>query len=435
MLKNLKSIGKGLLLALVAGTLLTACSGGSSPGDGDYGTATGGDTGIAISPGSVQTIDVATVSGALPGADGYGSEAHFSRLDYAVYLNGFFYITDMNNYTVRKYNPSTGEVTTLAGQAGMYGYADGTGTAATFGQTKGIATDGTYLYVAAGCVIRKIDPVSAKVTTFSGKAGEDTIVDGAASVARFSSPYGLACDGTYLYVAEPWESIIRRITISTGEVSTIAGKQDEDGMVNATGGAARFNFPHYIAYDSGNLYVSDQYNNAIRKIVLSTSAVTTLAGSGSQASADGNGTSASFYYPAGIVCLGGNIYVADNNNQTIRKITESGDVTTIAGKVKTEGYADGVGNAARFNYPDGLFSDGTNLYVGDNVILRKLEIATSMVTTVAGAAYFTDGAFNIARFNDPYSIKGFGTTLFVADAWNYAIRMIDTVAGMVSTLA
>ena len=142
--------------------------------------------------------------------------------------------------------------------------------------------------------------------------------------------------------------------------TTLAGTTSDYGSVDGSGLSARFNRPAGLAVDSvGNVYIADQSNNTIRKVTNS-GVVTTLAGlAGSQGSANGTGNAARFDKPQGVaVDTAGNVYVADSNNQTIRKITGNGVVTTLAGLAGTPGSADGTGSTARFNYPEGLAVDG-----------------------------------------------------------------------------
>jgi sugar lactone lactonase YvrE len=169
---------------------------------------------------------------------------------------------------------------------------------------------------------------------------------------------------------------------------------------------ARFSGPTAIIGDgAGNLYVADTANSIIRKVVVATGAVTTFAGAGSPGSADGSGAAARFSYPYGIASDGaGNLYVADTGNSTVRKIALStGAVTTVVGKAGQTGSTDGIGGAARFNYPYGIASDGAGtLYVADtgNGTIRKVAIGSATVSTVlwspgAGAASL-DTAYGIA---------------------------------------
>ena len=153
-------------------------------------------------------------------------------------------------------------------------------------------------------------------------------------------------------------------------VTTLAGLAGSSGSANGTGSAARFYYPFGVAVDSaGNVYVADTGNNTIRKVTPA-GVVTTLAGlAGSSGSADGTGSAARFNYPSGVaVDSAGNVYVADTGNNTIRKVTPAGVVTTLAGLAGSPGSADGTGSAARFYYPHGVAVDSAgNVYVADTV--------------------------------------------------------------------
>src|SRR5262249_12776754 len=159
------------------------------------------------------------------------------------------------------------------------------------------------------------------------------------------------------------------------------------GNVDGTGAAARFGGPGSVASDgAGNLYATD--GSTIRKVVIATGAVTTFAGApGQPCSADGTGTAARFASVVGIASHGaGNLYVADSGNNTIRKIViATGVVTTLAGTAYQLGSANGTGAAARFNGPNGIASDGAgNLYATDGNTIRRIVIATGAVTRLAG---------------------------------------------------
>jgi DNA-binding beta-propeller fold protein YncE len=329
------------------------------------------------------------------------------------------------------YNNQNNNVTTIAGSAGANGSADGTGTAARFYHPFGITTDGTNLYVTdhSNSTIRKIVISTLAVTTIAGSAGVNGSADGTGTAARFYHPFGITTDGTNLYVTDYGNSTIRKIVISTGAVTTIAGSAGTIGSADGIGTAATFNYPTGIITDGTNLYVTDTYNSTIREIAISTGAVTTLAGSLAIGSADGTGTAATFYYPTGITMDGTNLYVADNGNSTIRRIVIStGVVTTIAGSAGAIGSADGTGTAATFNYPIGIATDGTNLYVTDsgNNTIRKIVISTGAVTTLAGgiANGSADGTGAAAIFNYPSGITRDGTNLYVTDTDNNTIRKI-----------
>jgi len=268
--------------------------------------------------------------------------------------------------------------------------------------------------------------LSTVVTTLAG-TGSIGSANGTGTSASFYYPRGITTDGTNLYVADQNNHLIRKIVISTGAVTTVAGT-GSSGSANGTGTSASFNNPKGITTDGTNLYVADSGNHLIRKIVISTGAVTTVAGTGSSGSANGTGTSASFNYPHGITTDGTNLYVADRNNDLIRKIVIStGVVTTLAGS--SSGYTDATGTSARFYYPRGITTDGTNLYVEDtnNHRIRKIVIDNGTVTTLAGSSTgFADNATGtLAKFRNPFGITTDGTNLYLADSSNDSIRKIE----------
>jgi len=277
--------------------------------------------------------------------------------------------------------------------------------------------------------------LSTAVTTVAG-TGSSGSANGTRTSASFNQPSGITTDGTNLYVADSMNNLIRKIVISTGVVTTVAGVAGSTGSAdNTTGTSASFYYPSGITTDGTNLYVAETSNHLIRKIVISTGVVTTVAGTGSSGSANGTGTSASFDNPNEITTDGTNLYVADSNNHLIRKIVIStGVVTTLAG-TGSSGCANGTGTSASFNAPNGITTDGTNLYVGEtnNHIIRKIVISTGVVTTVAGtvssACTASSGSANgtgtSASFNQPSEITTDGINLYVADLGNHLIRQIE----------
>ena len=221
-------------------------------------------------------------------------------------------------------------------------------------------------------------------------------------------PSGITSDGTNLYVADSGNHTIRKIVIATGEVTTLAGTAGSTGSVDGTGTAALFNNPLGVASDVNDVYVADSGNHTIRKIVIATGEVTTLAGTaGTSGSTDGTGTAALFNNPSEIASDGTNLYIVDSGNHTIRKIViATGEVTTLAGTAGTSGSTDGTGKAALFNNPLGIATDRTNLYVADsgNNTIRRIVIATGKVTTLAGKAGTSgsaDETGKAALFNNP----------------------------------
>lgn len=328
----------------------------------------------------------------------------------------------------------SGSVTTFAGISGTNSSADGIGSSAGFQFPEGITTDGTNLYVtdSANRTIRKIEIATGAVTTLAGSAAKFGEADGIGAAASFESPAGITTDGTNLYVADAGVHTIRKIVIASGVVTTMSGTTGRFGATDGIGTAARFNSPHSITTDGINLYVADTGNNTIRKIVIANGAVTTLAGTaGVNDAADGIGAAASFARPFGITTDGTNLYVADTYNCTIRKIViASGAVTTLAGTVGAYDAADGIGAAAKFNQPYGITTDGTNLYVVDNssYTIRSIVISTGVVTTIAGTrdkAGLFDGIGAAARFLWPKGITTDGSSLYIADTFNNSIRRLN----------
>jgi len=321
-------------------------------------------------------------------------------------------------------------VTTLAGTGSTGSTDNSTGTSASFNYPQGITTDGTNLYVAdtSNHLIRKIVISTGAVTTLAGTGSSGSTDNSTGTSASFYDPREITTDGTNLYVADTKNNLIRKIVISTGAVTTLAGTGSM-GSANGTGTSASFYYPQGITTDGTNLYVAEEGNHLIRKIVISTGVVTTVAGTGSSGSANGTGTSASFQFPGGITTDGTNLYVGDYMNDLIRKIVIStGVVTTVAG-TGSSGSANGTGTSASFQNPKGVTTDGTNLYVADmfNHLIRKIVISTGAVTTVAGTGSqgSADGTGTSASFYRPTGITTDGTNLYVADYVNNLIRKIE----------
>lgn len=316
-------------------------------------------------------------------------------------------------------------VTTLAGNGP--GNTDGIGIAATFDQPGPITSDGTNLYVfdSNNYRIRKIVIASGAVTTLAGSV--PGYVDSIGTAAAFNLVNGITTDGSNLYVSDSGNHCIRQIVINTGAVTTLAGGVFQ-GNTDGVGGAASFDTPAGITTDGTYLYVVDSNSMRIRKIVIATGSVTTFAGNGNYSSADGTGNAASFMGPVAITTDGINLFVTEQGSHRIRKIViASAIVTTIAGSI--QGFTNSIGTNAAFNFPMSITTDGANLYVTDmgNQSIRKINILTTVVTTLAGGTDqgYADGIAGAAVFDSPYSITTDGTNLFVADLMNNRIRRIQ----------
>jgi sugar lactone lactonase YvrE len=388
---------------------------------------------------------LAGLAGSAGSTDNTGSAARFNEPE-GLTLNSagtLLYVADTWNHTLRQVTTAAGVVTTLAGLAGTAGTNDGTGTGALFNQPQGVAVDGSgnvYVGDTGNQTVRKVT-ASGTVTTWAGMAGNFGSANGSGSSAAFWGPQGLAVDGSgTLFVADSLNHTIRKVT-AAGAVTTWAGTAGSFGSAEGTGSTARFWLPQSVALDgSGNLYVADSANGTIRKIT-STGVVTTLAGAASAGSADGSGESARFAWPAGVALdSAGNSFVADSGNGTIRKVSPLGEVTTLAGSAGSFGSANGSGTNARFYAPQGVAVDNAgNAYVADsaNHTLRKITPGGT-VSTLAGTAGVSgvdDGTGAGARFNVPQDVAvDTAGNVYVADTWNHTLRKV-TAAGVVTTLA
>jgi len=318
------------------------------------------------------TYTVSTYAGNGPGTTNgpIASSKFNSPYGLVIDASDNMYVADFANNQIRKI--SAGDVSTFAGSTN--GYLDAIGAASQFYAPSGVAFDdkkNVYVSDFGNSVIRKILP-DGTVSTYAGSTFGHA--DGPALSAKFSDVIAIASDAqNNFYIAEHNGNEIRKIA-ADGMVSTFAG--GVQGFEDGIGTAAKLALPFGLVCDpSGNLYVCDYGNNAIRKITPA-GVVTTLAG-GTMGNTDGFGANAKFNNPSGIVMdAWGNLYVADAFNYTIRKITPDGGVTTIAGK-GTPASLDGVGINAAFGWPLGISIDHAgNLFVTDvsTQKIRKITI-------------------------------------------------------------
>ena len=390
---------------------------------------------LALAQSTYEPYTITTITGmaGIAGsADGINDAAGFNwPIALTMDSAGNLYVADSQNHTIRKVAPegTNWVVTTLAGTAGLAGSADGANSDAGFNTPIGVAVDRAgILYVAdsGNDTIRKMTPVGSDwvVTTLAGMAGMAGSADGTNDTARFSfsngNNGGLTVDSsTNLFVADWGNHTIRKVMpVGTNwVVTTLAGKAGAAGSANGTNRASRFNGPMGVAVDGiGNVYVADQMNYTIRKVtpVGTNWVVTTLAGmAGFYGSADGTSTGARFCWPVSVTVDGaGNLYVADALNNSLRKVTPVGThwvVTTLAGKAGVVGCADGTGSGAGFDL--GHFDSSVG-YFGGGVAVDS-----------AGNLYVADVFNNVIRKGfRPLAITSAGAT-FGFNGGKYGFRL------------
>ncbi len=294
--------------------------------------------------------------------------------------------------------------------------------------------------IGGAVILGKETPIAYSFTTISGTPTVQGTVD-QAGPGLFGLPKGVAVDTAgNVYVADMSNNLIRKVN-PDGSVSTLAGLAGTPGSADGTGSSARFNQPSGIALDSaGNLYVADRQNSTIRKLS-PTGAVTTLAGqAGNGGSHDGPLQNAQFSKPEGIaVDAAGKVYIADTGNSTIRVIDPAGVVWTLAGLAGSPGSDDGLGSSARFYHPRGIAVDSLgDVYVTDVMnTIRRID-PMGLVTTLAGMAGVqgsADGTGNSARFKSPQGLAVDSEgNVYVADSFNETVRKVNA-GGAVTTLA
>lgn len=340
--------------------------------------------------------------------------------------SGNVYIADQGNHRIRKITSSTGIISTIAGTS-TSGYSGdgGAATSAQLNYPAGIAIDGSgniYFADQGNQRIRKINSSTGIISTIAGTGTAGFSGDGgSASSAQINNPAAVAVDGSgNVYISDQYNQRIRKITLSTGNISTIAGT----GTYSYTGDggaatSATFQNPAGIEIDaSGNLYIADLFNHVVRKITASTGVISTVAGSGTAGySGDGgSATSANLNYPTDIALDdSGHLYISVQYSHRIRKVSVlTGTISTVIG-TGTAGYSGdgGLATSAQVNYPTGITSDGGgNLYVADRENHRIRFVCSYLVKpTVVSPVNYCLGATATALSASGTSLKWFTSSV------------------------
>jgi len=343
--------------------------------------------------------------------------------------------------------PANSSTATTAGQVGSQGYAGdgGPATAAQFNTPNGMLTDSAgNIYVAdtQNHRIRKIDSQHNITTTIAGNGNPGySGDDGPATQAKLNSPMDVALDNTgqHLYIADRNNARIRKVDLTTGLITTVAGT-NRKGYTgdNGPATAAKLQSPVAVVLDQhNNIYIADTGRHIVRKVDNSTGIISTIAGKGYRGSRGDNGpaTNALLNQPSGLaVDKQGNLYLADMGNNRIRKIDNTGTITTVAGDTNAGYHGDGgPATAAKLNGPTDVTIDNAgNLYIADNNnhVIRKVD-SNGKITTLVGngnAGYTNDGTLaTVAKLHNPSSVAlDNNGNLLISDTGNHLVRQVGT---------
>lgn len=411
--------------------------------------------------GGPELFEVSTLAGEAGSSgdsDGVGANARFQISQGLTRLGEELYVAGFNN-TIRRIEPTTGLVTTVAGVAGESGSDDGSARDARFGVAFGIlgSPDARHLYYMdrGNNSIRRFDTLGEEVVTVMGASEPVGWRDGAPGESRLNAPGQVWAseDGRRAYLIDEGNHVIRFFDRDADELVTIAGLPGRPGFADGRVDEARFSSPQAIWVDPEErfAYISDTGNDAIRRLELATGAVTTTLGAPSSegdTGQDGALDSARIITPLALVGdvengVTSRLYVTEGDTNTLRVIDlENESLTTIAGGgAGGSGGVDGVGAAAAFDYPTGLALDTSSgvLYVADqgHQLIRRVDLSDTAVTTVAGTINEPDAFDGVgvdASFDNPSQLAFLDGALYVADIGNHAIRRVDTASAEVTTV-
>jgi trimeric autotransporter adhesin len=410
---------------------------------------------------SAVTGSISTIAGnGMQGYSGDSGAAIGAELNtpsgIAVDSQGNLYIADTGNNVIRKVTAATGNISTFAGN-GMRGYSGDSAPAASaeLNGPEGVtvdSSDNVYIADTGNNVIRRVKAANGNIGTIAGNGTRGSI-GGLATLAELNSPEGVAVDSNAnVYIADTGNNMIRKVTASTGKINNFAGSLAGAGTWSGDGGAATLaglSSPGGVALDaSGDLYIADTGNDAIREV--SSGNIATIVGNGTccYGGDGGPAPNAELSFPYGVaVDFNGNLYIADEGNEVIREVSAAnGNISTVAGN-GAGGYKgdNGPATSAELASPYGVAVDSNaNVYIADyiNQVIREVSAATGNISTVAGnrslgRGYSGDGGpATSAGLNYPASIAvDSHGNLFIADTYNHRIREVSAATGQIRTVA
>jgi len=406
---------------------------------------------IAAATGVINTI----AGNGTRGYSGDGGPATLAQLQYpvgvAVDSTGNLYIADFVNKVVRKVVVSTGIISTVAGGGTLF--TDGIpATTAAFGSVSGVALDaGGNIYVPDSNKIREIVARTGLITTVAGSTGYGYSGDGGpATLALLGAPWGVALDSNRnIYIVDYLNTVIRKVDGTTGIISTVAGNQKVYSGDGGPAHAAQFATVAGVAVANlGDIYISDNLGQVVRKVEAASGNITTFAGSGTAGNSGDGGpaTSARIGDPRGLaVDHSGNLYIVDRANNVVRGVqTSTGNIATLAGN-GAAGYSGNGGwaTSAQLNQPtDAAVDSAGNVFIADNAnhVVREVMASTGIIKTVAGngtAGYTGDGQLaTLAKLNTPSSIAvDAANNLYIADFVANVVREVVASSGLIKTVA
>jgi sugar lactone lactonase YvrE len=408
---------------------------------------------ISNSDGTISTIAGNSEVG-YAGDGGPATRASLSSpAGVAVDAAGNLYVADLENYRIRKVSKSDGTISTIAGNGLSYYHGDGgAATSAGLSRPIGIAVDkngNVYIAEEYSHRIRKVQASDGTITTVAGNGFAYSSGDGGpATSASLFRPKGVALDAEgNIYIADWGNFKIRKVKISDGTISTVAGSGSL--VFGGDGGpatSAGFSNPSGVAVDAiGNIYIAIPTHRRIRKVSASDGTISTIAGTGTPGySGDGGAaTSARLFEPGGVaVDATGNVFIADIYNQRIRKITVSdGTIQTVAGNGSMNFLGEGLpATSAGLSRPSGIALDAAgNLFVSANNRIRKVSASDGTIHTVAGtgtSGFSGDaGPATSANLRSPKGIAVDASgNLYIADYNNHRIRKVHSNDGTISTV-